>query len=189
MNRMQFRRRREKRTDYNNRLSLLRSGKTRLVARKTLKHCLVQLVDYTPQGDKVIAAANSLELKKFGWSLPTGNLPAAYLTGFLCGLKAKSVVKEAILDIGLHDSTKGGTIYAVLKGVIDAGIQIPHSEEVLPSPDRINGKHIADYAENLKKGDQAEFKKRFALYLKNNIKPEEIPKKFEEAKTAIKAKF
>ncbi|MBI4177403.1 MAG: 50S ribosomal protein L18 [Candidatus Aenigmarchaeota archaeon] len=186
---IQFRRRREKRTDYNSRLSLLRSGKTRLVVRKTLKHCLAQLVDYTPQGDKVVAAASSLELNKFGWTLPTGNLPAAYLTGFLCGLKAKGKVKDAILDIGLHDSTKGGTVYAVLKGVVDAGIQVPHDTGILPSMERISGKHIADYAEALKKSDQAEFKKRFASYLKSNAKPEETPKKFEEAKNAIKAKF
>lgn len=189
MMRMQFRRRREKRTDYNRRLNLLRSGKTRLVVRKTLRHYLVQLVDYTPQGDRVVAAANSLELKKFGWLMPTGNLPAAYLTGLLCGLKAKGKVKEAVLDIGLYDSTKGGTIYAVLKGAVDTGIAIPHDAGILPSADRINGKHIADYAEILKKTDQAEFKKRFASYIKNNAKPEDIPKLFEETKKAIQAKF
>ncbi len=189
MMRMQFRRRREKRTDYNRRLNLLRSGKTRLVVRKTLKHYLVQLADYTEQGDKIIAASNSIELKKFGWSAPTGNLPAAYLTGFLCGLKAKGKVKDAVLDIGLQDSTKGNTIYAVLKGVIDAGIAIPHDAAILPSADRINGKHIADYAAALKKSDQAEFKKRFSSHLKINENPEELPKRFEETKKAIQAKF
>lgn len=189
MMRMQFRRRREKRTDYNRRLNLLRSGKTRLVVRKTLRHYLVQFVDYTPQGDKVVVAANSLELKKFGWLMPTGNLPAAYLTGFLCGLKAKGKVKEAVLDIGLYDSTKGGTIYAVLKGAVDAGIEIPHDAAILPSADRINGKHIADYAEMLKKSDHAEFKKRFSSYIKSDSKPEEIQKKFEETKKVIEGKF
>ncbi len=188
MMRMQFRRRREKKTDYNKRLNLLRSEKTRLVVRKTLKHYSAQLVDYTPQGDKIIVAANSIELKKFGWPVSTGNMPAAYLTGLLCGLKAKGRVKTAILDIGLHDSTKGGTIYAVLKGVVDAGIAIPHDSAILPSFDRISGKHIADYAEMLKKSDQAEFKKKFALYIRNNVKPEELPKKFEEAKKAITEK-
>ncbi len=189
MMRMQFRRRREKRTDYNKRLNLLRSGKTRLVVRKTLKHYLVQLVDYTSQGDKIVAAANSQELKKFGWTLPTGNLPAAYLTGLLCGLKAKGKVKEAVMDLGLQGSTKGGTVYAVLKGAIDAGIQIPHDAAILPSADRINGKHIADYAEILKKADQVEFKKRFSSYLKSDAKPEELPKRFEETKKAITGKF
>lgn len=186
---MQFRRRREKRTDYNRRLSLLRSGKTRLVVRKTLRHYFAQLVDYTPQGDRVLAASNSSELKKYGWSAPTGNLPSAYLTGFLCGLKAKGRVKQAVLDLGRHDSTKGGAVYAVLKGAIDAGIEIPHNAEILPSMERIAGKHIADYAEALKKSDQAEFRKRFASYLKGDLKPEEVPKKFEETKKAIELKF
>ncbi|MBI3413551.1 MAG: 50S ribosomal protein L18 [Candidatus Aenigmarchaeota archaeon] len=189
MMRLQFRRRRENRTDYNKRLGLLRSGKTRLVVRKTLRHYSAQLIDYTQQGDRVIAAANSLELKKFGWLLPTGNLPSAYLTGFLCGLKAKGKVREAVLDIGLHDSTKGGAIYAAMKGAVDAGITIPHSSEILPAADRITGKHIADYAEMLKKSDQAEFKKRFASYLKNNAKPEQIAKTFEETKKALLMKF
>ncbi len=187
--RMQFRRRREKRTDYNKRLNLLRSEKTRLVVRKSLKHYLVQFVNYTPEGDKVIVAANSAELKKFGWMMSTGNVPSAYLTGLLCGLKAKGKVKDAILDLGLHDSTKGGTIYAVLKGVVDAGISIPHDSAIVPSADRISGKHIANYAEMLKKSDQAEFKKRFSSYAKQNIKPEELPKIFEDTKKAIQAKF
>ncbi len=182
---LQFRRRREKKTDYQKRLSLLKSEKTRLVVRKTLKNYLVEFVDYTPKGDKVIAAANSMELKKFGWTMPTGNTPAAYLTGLLCAVKAKGKVKEAILDMGLHDSTKGSTIYAALKGVVDGGVNVPHSPAILPSADRISGKHIADYAEMLKKSDQAEFKKRFASYIKNNAKPEELPKLFEETKKAV----
>lgn len=31
---------------------------------------------------------------------------------------------------------------AALKGVIDAGLQVPASEEALPSDDRINGDHL-----------------------------------------------
>ena len=82
---LQFRRRHEQRTDYKKRLRLLLSGKTRLVVRKTLKNYLVQFVDYESKGDKILVAANSIELKKFGWKLSTGNTSAAYLTGFLCG--------------------------------------------------------------------------------------------------------
>ncbi len=188
MTSLQFRRRKEQRTDYNKRLNLLRSEKPRLVVRKTLKNYIVELVSYTPTGDKVITAANSIELKKFGWKLSTGNVPAAYLTGLLCGMKAKNKAEEAVMDIGLQDSTKGGSIYAVLKGAVDAGMKIPHDPKILPIMDRISGKHIADYAENLKKNDQSELKKRFAGYIKAGIKPEEIQKHFEEIKKAIAAK-
>lgn len=189
MTSLQFRRRKQQRTDYNKRLNLLRSEKPRFVVRKTLKNYLVEIASYTPRGDKVIAAVNSLELKKFGWKLPTGNLPAAYLSGFLCGMKAKGKAGEAVMDIGLQDSTKGGGIYAVLKGAVDAGMKIPHDPAILPTMDRISGKHIAGYAEALKKSDQSELKKRFASYVKAGIKPEEISNHFEEIKKAIAAKF
>ena len=53
-------------------------------------------------------------------------------------------IEEAILDLGLQTSTKGSRIYAALKGVLDAGINIPHSKEILPSEDRIKGKHISE---------------------------------------------
>jgi len=36
-------------------------------------------------GDKILATAQSIDLKEHGWSAGTGNLPAAYLTGFLAG--------------------------------------------------------------------------------------------------------
>jgi len=31
-----------------------------------------------------------------------------------------------------------------LKGVLDSGINIPHSESILPNDDRIRGKHISE---------------------------------------------
>ena len=51
---------------------------------------------------------------------------------------------EAILDIGLAASTPGNRVFAALKGMVEAGLEIPHGEEVLPSDDRINGSHIDD---------------------------------------------
>ncbi len=142
---IQFRRRREKKTNYKKRLALLKSGKTRVVIRKRLKNISVQFINYNPKGDETIASAFSTELKKFGWEGSRGNLPAAYLTGFLAGKRAKEKnINEAILDIGLQTSTKGSRIYAALKGVLDAGVKVPCSQEILPSEDRIKGKHISE---------------------------------------------
>jgi hypothetical protein len=36
-------------------------------------------------------------------------------------------------------STKGSKIYAVLKGALDAGLNVPHNDVVLPDEDRITG--------------------------------------------------
>ena len=35
-------------------------------------------------------------------------------------------------------------VYAALKGMSDAGLDIPHSEDVYPEEDRLNGAHIDD---------------------------------------------
>ena len=140
--RIPHRRRREGKTDYRKRLALLKSGKTRLVVRKSLEHMRVQFIDYDERGDVVVASAFSKELGKFGWKHGCGNVPAAYLTGLLAGVRARERVKEAVLDLGLQTSTKGSRLYAALRGVLDSGISVPHSPDILPSEDRILGKHI-----------------------------------------------
>lgn len=143
--RVPFRRRREGKTDYRRRLALLKSGKVRAVVRKTLANTIVQFVDFTPEGDRVLASAISKELERFAWKVGTGNVPAAYLTGYLAGKRALAAgVKEAVLDIGLHPPTGGGRVFAALKGVLDAGVRIPHGEEVLPDEARIRGEHISE---------------------------------------------
>jgi large subunit ribosomal protein L18 len=137
------RRRREGKTDYRKRLALVKSKKLRLVVRKTNQAVICQIVQYEHAGDKTLVHANSFELKALGWSGPTGNIPAAYLTGMLCAKKAlEKKFTEAILDIGLCHATRGNRIFAVLKGAVDGGLQIPHSEEAFPPADRIAGKHI-----------------------------------------------
>lgn len=136
-------RRREQKTNYKKRLGLIKSGRVRLIIRKSLTHINVQFIEYKPDGDRTLASAFSNELKKFGWMFNCGNVPAAYLTGLLAGLKAKKI-KEAVLDLGLQTSTKGSRLYAALKGVIDAGIDVSHSKEILPDDSRILGKHIKD---------------------------------------------
>src|SRR5512136_1398260 len=88
--RVPLRRRREKKTDYQARKGFVVSGRPRLVARSSLKNTVAQIVSAKPNGDIVLASAHSRELvNKYGWKGATGNVPAAYLTGLLCGLKAK----------------------------------------------------------------------------------------------------
>ncbi len=143
--RVPFRRRREGRTDYRVRAKLLRSGKPRVVVRKTLNQTIVQVVLADAKGDRVVVAAQSLELKDHGWTAGTGNLPAAYLTGFLAGKRASAGgVREGILDIGVQRPSKGGRLFAALQGLLDSGVSVPHSPEVLPSKERIRGAHIGD---------------------------------------------
>jgi len=146
-----FRRKREGKTDYRRRLRLLLSRKPRLVIRRSLNNTIAQIVEYSDTGDKVVASASTMELRKLGWKFSTGNTPAAYLTGLALGAKAKKKgVKHAVLDLGMQATTKGSRIYACLKGVVDSGMDIPHSKDILPTDDRVNGKHIVEYAKSSK---------------------------------------
>jgi large subunit ribosomal protein L18 len=158
-----FRRKREGRTDYRKRLKMLVSGMSRLVVRRTNKSIIVQVVEYSENGDKVIVTANGSELKKHGWKHATGNLPAAYLTGMLAAQKAKKKgVERAIVDLGLQPPKGGSRLYAAVKGAKDNGLDIPASDEVFPSNDRIVGKHIASYAHDGKfKNSPVDIEKSF----------------------------
>jgi large subunit ribosomal protein L18 len=186
---VQLRRRKEGKTDYKARKALVLSGKPRLVAHGTLKNAIAQIIVAKPHGDKVLVSAHSRELKKYEWKAPTGSLPAAYLTGLLCGLKAKAQgVKEVILDIGLHSPSKGARVFAMLKGVLDAGVQVPHSEEKLPDEKRIEGEHIAKYAASLASNPE-EYRSKFSKYLEEKLPPEDLPKHFVKVKKEISAAF
>ena len=148
---MEFRRRREGKTDYKGRLALLKSGKPRLVVRKSLKHIRAQIIGFDEHGDKTAATATSESLPTMGWQFACDNTPAAYLTGLLVGRAAKAKkIGCIVLDIGLYPSTKGSRVYAVVKGVIDAGLDVPCDAKMLPSEDRISGKHIAAHNEKFK---------------------------------------
>ena len=143
-----MRRRREARTNYHQRLRLLKSGKPRLVARKSNEHVRAQLIVTGGDGDETLASASSEDLAAYGWEAPTGNLPAAYLTGFLAGKRAvEAGLEEAVLDIGLNSATPGNKVFAVQEGAIDAGLEIPHNEAVFADWERTRGEHIAAYAE------------------------------------------
>jgi len=132
-----------------------------------------------------VASAIASELPQYGWKASTGNLPAAYLTGFLAGLRAKSRgVKAAVLDVGLNPPIKGSKIYAVLKGVVDAGIDVPHNPDILPDEDRISGKHIVSGYEHYSGiKDTMMFSKVGAK--KTTITT--IPKQVEDVKKALQA--
>jgi len=139
------RRRMEAKTDYKARLEMIKSGKPRLVVRKTNKYMIAQIVKDNQAQDSVIVGASSKDLLGKGWPKDkTGSLKnraASYLTGFILGKMAKEKkISECILDAGMYRSIKKSRIYSVLKGAIDSGLKIPHSAEALPSDDLISVK-------------------------------------------------
>ncbi len=141
-----FNRRIRGQTDYQLRLRMLKSGLTRAVIRRSNKNMTVQFVDYAKEGDKIITSAKSNDLSRsFGFTLNTGNLSAAYLTGFLAGKRLlKTGFKgEVIVDLGLQRSIYGTRLYAAVKGIVDSGVSVKTSDVVFPEESRINGEHLS----------------------------------------------
>src|SRR3989344_3354436 len=181
-----YRRKRESKTNYLKRLKLLLSRKGRLVVRFTNKRVLAQLVEFTAKGDKVLVGVDSSTLRKHGWQYSCKNVPAAYLTGFMFGKKVaeKKYKGEMVFDTGFKSPLHKGKYYAFLKGVLDAGVAVPHSgKDIFPEDKKIQGAHIQDYAGKLKKDTPN--KVQFAQYLKSNAAPESMSSVFAQVKQKI----
>jgi len=184
---MPYRRKKEGRTDYRKRLKLLSSRRVRFVVRLSERNVLTQLITYERDGDRVLASASSKDLEKLGWKAPRSNLPAAYLVGTLLAKKAaglKDPVKSAILDLGNTTPIPSSRVYAVLRGAVDSGLEVPHSDDVLPPDDRISGAHIEEYAKSLK-GEQKKYERQFSATLKAGVDPTMFTDYFNKFKEKI----
>ncbi len=154
------RRRKEHKTDYARRVKLLKGETPRIVIRKTNKYVIVQYVTSKEAQDKVELGITSKELLKYGWPKKFSNslksIPAAYLTGFLFG-KEISKKERSVVDLGMMRSIRKNKLFALIKGLKDAGVKIQCDEEGFPSEDRIKGKQLKE-----------DFSKEFDI-IKNNI--------------------
>lgn len=163
-----YRRRREGKTDYYARARLItqdkdkyNSPKYRFVVRHTNQKFICQIVYATLKGDRVMAAAESSELKRFGLTTGLTNYSSAYATGLLLARRLLKQLKMdkfyegnktingeyydvadkenperrpffAVLDIGLVRSTLGNRVFGALKGACDGGLHIPHNYRRFP---------------------------------------------------------
>jgi large subunit ribosomal protein L5e len=166
---VKYRRRREGKTDYYARRRLVQqdknkydSKKYRFVVRRTNARIITQVIFSTIQGDRVLAQADSFELKRFGLEAGLTNYAAAYATGLLLARRLLTQVKladtykgseaadgeffdiyekgineekrpfKALLDVGLVRTTTGNRVFGALKGAVDGGIHIPHNTKRFP---------------------------------------------------------
>jgi large subunit ribosomal protein L18 len=174
---------REDKTNYRKRSAILIGRQLFVTVKISDQNVAGQVLRPTPTGDIVIVSAHSRELAEHGWKGGFNNLPACYLTGMLLGKKAlEKEVSSAVLYIGKNHFTS--RVAACMKGIVDAGVRMPFSEESLPDEARISGHHIADYS-NILKENEKEYNSRFSAILKNGLKPEDYPSHFEEIKNRI----
>jgi len=106
---VKFRRRREGKTDYRQRKRLCtqdknkyQSPKYRLVVRFTNKQVICQIAYAQIDGDRILCAASSSELPRYGLSVGLKNYAAAYCTGLL-------VARRLLEKVGLGDTYEGNT--------------------------------------------------------------------------------
>ena len=164
---VKFRRRREGKTDYYARKRLIfqdknkyNTPKYRLIVRLSNKDITAQIAYARIEGDRVVCAAYSHELPKYGIKVGLTNYAAAYCTGLLLarrilhklGLESlyagcTEVTGEEFnvepvddgpgafrcyLDVGLARTTTGARVFGAMKGAVDGGLNIPHSVKRFP---------------------------------------------------------
>ena len=178
-----FRRIREGKTNYRKREKLLFGKQDFVTVNVSDENVSAQLIRPDLLGDKVMASVHSNELLSYGWKGSRKNVPSCYLVGLLLGKKClKKKITRGILYIGKrHFTTK---IAACLKGLSEAGLEMPFSENIIPSEQRIQGNHIAEYAKKLKPNNEL-YKSRFSSNLGLGLEPEKYPSHFSEVKDRI----
>jgi len=178
-----FRRIRKRKTNYRKREKLLIGKNDFVTVNVSDQNVSAQLIRPELLGDKVMASVHSNELLSYGWKGSRKNIPSCYLVGLLLGKKCiQKKITRAILYIGKrHFTTK---IAACLKGMSEAGLEMPFSEEILPTEERIQGNHIAEYAKKIKSNDDL-YKSRFSSNLGSGLEPEKYPNHFSEVKDRI----
>jgi len=200
----------------------------RLILQFTNKHAIAQIAYSRIEGIAIGCAAYAHELPKYGIKNGLTNYAAAYATGLLLArrhlkkLKLDNVYKGAeeingedynaekegdnpnpfmaVLDVGLARTSTGAKIFAVMKGVADGGIYVPHSEtrffgydpeskeyNAEAHRDRIFGKHVAEYMKQLKDDDEDAYNRQFARYIKEGVNAENLEQVYKKAHDAIRA--
>ncbi|GAB0495818.1 hypothetical protein MMPV_007125 [Pyropia vietnamensis] len=202
------------------------SPKYRLVVRFSNRDIVCQIVAAKLIGDEVLCAAYAHELPRYGIKLGLTNYAAAYAVGLLIarrmlsklGLAETYVGKQevdgemyeieqegnrrpfkALLDVGLSSTTTGKKVFAVMKGAVDGGMNVPHNEKRFPawtkdegfSPEelkkRILGIHVSEFMEELEEEDPDKFKVQFSRYIAAGIKAEDLEDIYTNAHEAIRA--
>ncbi|KAG4139562.1 hypothetical protein ERO13_D07G201300v2 [Gossypium hirsutum] len=200
---------------------------------------VAQIIHASISGDIVLAAAYSHELPHYGLEVGLTNYAAAYCVGLLL---ARRVLKQlemdteyegnveatgddftvepaesrrpfrALLDVGLVRTTTGNRVFSVLKGALDGGVDIPHSEkrfagfnkdskQLDPEVHRkyIYGGHVAAYMKLLlvigiqydrsfiSYTSPEKYQSHFSEYIKRGIEPDSIEGMYKKVHAAIRA--
>merc|ERR1711902_356483 len=202
--------------------------KYRMIVRSSNTDICCQIAYARLEGDIVICAAYSHELPRYGVKVGLTNYAAAYCTGLLLARRVLTKFSldtvyegntsvdgsmfcvedqdgspgafRACLDVGLARTSTGAKVFAALKGAVDGGLDIPHSEKRFPGYDseskelnadvhraHIFGQHVADYMRSLSEEDEEAYKRQFGRYIKLGVSADGIEEMYKKCHAAIRA--
>ncbi|XP_010532933.1 PREDICTED: 60S ribosomal protein L5-2 [Tarenaya hassleriana] len=201
--------------------------KYRFVVRFTNKDIVAQIVSATIAGDVVLAAAYAHELPRYGLEVGLTNYAAAYCTGLLLARRVLKMLEmdseyegnveatgedfsveptdtrrpfRALLDVGLIRTTTGNRVFGALKGALDGGLDIPHSEKRFAGFNKENkqldpethrnyifGGHVANYMKVLTEDEPEKYQTHFSGYVKKGIEADNLEAMYKKVHAAIRA--
>lgn len=201
--------------------------KYRFVVRFTNKDIVAQIVSASIAGDMIMAAAYAHELPQYGLKVGLTNYAAAYCTGLLLARRVLKMLEmddeyqgnleatgedysvepaesrrpfRALLDVGLIRTTTGNRVFGALKGALDGGLDIPHSDKRFAGFDKegksldadihrkyIYGGHVAAYMNTLAEDEPEKFQTHFSDYIKAGIEADGIEEVYKKVHAAIRA--
>ncbi|XP_027335510.1 60S ribosomal protein L5-like isoform X3 [Abrus precatorius] len=193
----------------------------------TNKDITAQIISASITGDIVLAAAYSHELPCYGLKVGLTNYAAAYCTGLLLARRVLKMLEmdeeyegnveatgedfsvepaetrrpfRALLDVGLIKTTTGNRVFGALKGALDGGLDIPHSEKRFAGFDKekkeldaevhhkyIFGGHVAAYMKMLMEDEPEKYQSHFSEYIKQGIDADGIEGLYKKVHAAIRA--
>merc|ERR1712072_684879 len=188
---VKFRRRREGKTDYYARKRLVvqdknkyNTPKYRMIVRSSNTDICCQIAYARLEGDIINCAASYCTglllarriLQKFNLdSVYEGNTD---INGEMYCVEDNDDgpgAFRACLDVGLTRTTTGARCFVVMKGAVDGGIEVPHSEKRFPGYDKeskefdagvlrehIMGVHVGKYMKALMDEDEDSYKRQFS---------------------------
>lgn len=200
----------------------------RFVVRFTNSDVICQIAYATLAGDVVVSSAYSHELPAYGLTTGLTNYAAAYATGLLLARRVLTKfgldkayegntgdVGEdynvdaadegprpfvALLDTGLKRTSTGSKVFAALKGALDGGLDVPHSDKRFVGYSRetkeldsevlrkyILGGHVAEYMESLKEEEPEKYERHFSRYVKAGLEAEGLEELYTSVHAAIRA--
>ncbi|KAG2721845.1 hypothetical protein I3843_02G084800 [Carya illinoinensis] len=201
--------------------------KYRFVVRFTNKDITAQVISASIAGDLVLAAAYSHELPHYGLEVGLTNYAAAYCTGLLLARRVLKMLEmdeeyqgnveatgedfsvepsesrrpfRALLDVGLIRTTTGNRVFGALKGALDGGLDIPHSEKRFAGYGKeskqfdaevhrkyIYGGHVAAYMRTLMEDEPEKYQSHYSEYIKREIEPDDLEELYKKVHAAIRA--